>query len=154
MFEEAGRKAEDYLKVKKLDPMYRLKFSDFEIMANHDPAGMKSQIEKFFPDSVKGYDIFLKKEKNGMKSFFPACKNHIRNFQILLTVVLSGQYLIFPWVKACIKHWVIILNLPIYGWHSPFSLNIWVCHPGNVLQPLPWSPLLNMSMAFIMLWVG
>ena len=31
MFEEVGLKAEDYMTAKKLEPMYRLKFSDFEV---------------------------------------------------------------------------------------------------------------------------
>ena len=44
MFEEAGRQAEDYLKVKKLEPMYRLKFADFEIMSSDDPTVIKEQI--------------------------------------------------------------------------------------------------------------
>ena len=79
MFEEAGRKAEDYLKVKKLDPMYRLKFDDFEIMSNHDPDGMKRQIEKLFPDSVKGYDTFLKKEKKRYEKLFPCLQKPYSN---------------------------------------------------------------------------
>ena len=71
MFEEAGREAEDYMEVKKLDPMYRLKFADFEIMANDDPAVMKEQIKELFPDSKKGYDKFLSNEKKRFEKLFP-----------------------------------------------------------------------------------
>jgi phytoene desaturase len=71
MFEEAGRDAEDYLKVKKLNPMYRLKFADFTMLANDDHNAMKEQIAKIFPDSVKGYDRFLEMEKKRFNKLFP-----------------------------------------------------------------------------------
>ena len=63
MFEEAGKKAEDYLTAKKLDPMYRLKFSDFELSSTSNHSDMKQQLDTLFPGSGAGYEKFLKNEQ-------------------------------------------------------------------------------------------
>jgi len=71
MFEEAGKKAEDYLKIKKLEPMYRIKFADFEILPTTDRSDMKQQLEALFPGSAKGYEKYLVDEKKRFSMLFP-----------------------------------------------------------------------------------
>ena len=71
VFEEAGKKAEDYMNVKKLDPMYRLKFSDFELQPTVNQNDMRQQLETLFPGSTAGYEKFLKKENTRFEKLFP-----------------------------------------------------------------------------------
>lgn len=71
MFEEAGKKAEDYMTAKKLDPMYRLKFKDFEMFPNDNRDDMRKQLDKLFPGSIEGFEKFLKKEKRRFDKLFP-----------------------------------------------------------------------------------
>ncbi len=63
MFEEAGRKAEDYMTVKKLEPMYRLRFPDFDIFPTSNRQHMQQQIAELFPGNEGGYERFLATEK-------------------------------------------------------------------------------------------
>ncbi|MCX5901233.1 MAG: NAD(P)-binding protein, partial [Proteobacteria bacterium] len=71
MFEETGRKPEDYMKVTRLDPMYRLKFSDFELKMTGDRQQMKEELASVFPGSPDGYDIFLHDELMRFEKLFP-----------------------------------------------------------------------------------
>ncbi len=71
MFEETGRKTEDYMTVTKLDPLYRLKFSNFEISPTGDPEEMKRRLAELFPGSDKGYERFLRAEKTRFEKLFP-----------------------------------------------------------------------------------
>ena len=71
MFEETGRKPEDYMTVKRLDPMYRLKFSDFELKMTGDRQQMKEELASVFPGSSDGYDIFMQEEHTRFEKLFP-----------------------------------------------------------------------------------
>ena len=71
VFEEAGLKAEDYITVKKLEPMYRLKFADFEIYPTGIRDDMRRQLSELFPGSEQGYEKFIRKEKKRFEKLFP-----------------------------------------------------------------------------------
>jgi phytoene desaturase len=71
VFKEAGGKVEDYLNVKKLEPMYRVKFPDFELLPTTNRKEMKQQLETLFPGSAKGYDKYLVEEKKRFGKLFP-----------------------------------------------------------------------------------
>ncbi len=71
MFEETGRKAEDYLKVHRLDPMYRLKFAENEIRVSDDHDKMEKEIAREFPGQEKKLKEYLKKEEKRLKYLFP-----------------------------------------------------------------------------------
>jgi phytoene desaturase len=64
IFELAGRKREDYVEFVKLDPFYRIfnhegRYFDY----NDNPAFIHSEIEKWSPADVSGYDRFMKTTK-------------------------------------------------------------------------------------------
>ena len=71
MFEEAGKKIEDYLSVIKLDPLYRLKFTHYEFLPTSNKNKMKEQLDTFFPGNEKGYEKFLIKERKRFEMLFP-----------------------------------------------------------------------------------
>lgn len=71
MFEEAGRRAEDYMDVKKLEPMYRLRFPGFDIFPTGNQQHMQQQIAELFPGDEGGYEKFLKTESKRFELLFP-----------------------------------------------------------------------------------
>lgn len=71
MFAEAGKKLEDYLTLKRIEPLYRLKFKDYEVHPSGDPARMKAQIASLFPGNEGGYEKFIKKETRRFEKLFP-----------------------------------------------------------------------------------
>lgn len=71
MFEEAGRRPEDYLQVTRLDPMYRLKFNNFELKMTGDRERMHEELVSVFPGSFDGYETFMADEHHRFEMLFP-----------------------------------------------------------------------------------
>jgi phytoene desaturase len=72
MFQQSGRRIEDYLDVRRIDPLYRLRYaSGKEVHPTSDQAAMRRQIAKLFPGDEKGYDRFLKYEKKKYEVLVP-----------------------------------------------------------------------------------
>jgi len=71
MFEETGRKPEDYMKVTRLDPMYRLKFNKFQLKMTGDRQEMHEELASVFPGSFDGYEIFMQDEHHRFEKLFP-----------------------------------------------------------------------------------
>jgi len=73
MFELSGRKIEDYLDIREVDPMYRLVYADgrefFPSHKNRD--WMIDQIEEMFPGNGVGYLKFLRREKEKYDRLIP-----------------------------------------------------------------------------------
>jgi len=70
----AGKKLEDYLKIKKLDPMYRLVFDDKTVLPSDNKEKMKETIKNIFPGNENGYEKFLKRERNKFEKMYPCLK--------------------------------------------------------------------------------
>jgi phytoene desaturase len=81
MFEEAGRKLEDYCKLVPLDPMYKLSFNDFDIFTTPDRDAMKKQIAKLFPGNENGLDRFHAREKIRYDKMYPCLKKDYSTFK-------------------------------------------------------------------------
>lgn len=71
MFQEAGADARQYLDIIRLDPMYRLRFFDKEVLVSDDHEKMKDEIRRAFPGEETGLDRFLKKEETRLRYLFP-----------------------------------------------------------------------------------
>ncbi|HOD54974.1 MAG TPA: NAD(P)-binding protein, partial [Candidatus Cloacimonadota bacterium] len=59
MFNAVGRKTEELLDIKQLEPMYRLYFKDFHIDSRTDLKDMKDDIVRLFPGNEDGLDKFM-----------------------------------------------------------------------------------------------
>ncbi|MBU3740979.1 MAG: phytoene desaturase [Candidatus Kapabacteria bacterium] len=71
LFELAGKRTEDYVKMVKLDPYYNVRFEDgtvFHYNGNHDD--VVREISKFNPADVKGYEKFFGKTHDIFKAGF------------------------------------------------------------------------------------
>ncbi len=72
IFELSGRKLEDYLDLKCLDPMYRLVFADGkEFFPSMDRDKTREQVRKLFPGREEGYDKFFRYEEKKYKRLIP-----------------------------------------------------------------------------------
>ena len=71
IFEESGRKSEDYLKFVKLEPMYRLQFDDMAFQPTTDHEAMLKQLNEKFPGNAAGYWHFLKTEQARFRKMYP-----------------------------------------------------------------------------------
>lgn len=71
VFEEAGAEADDLMEMKRLDPMYRLAFSDKALDVSDNPEKMKSEIARVFPGLENAYDNFKESEKKRFEMLYP-----------------------------------------------------------------------------------
>lgn len=88
MFEMAGRKAEDYIEIVPLDPMYKLSFSDAEIYPTSDHEKMKAQIARLFPGHEEGLDRFRKVEKVRYDKMYPCLQKAYSSFGSMFSAPL------------------------------------------------------------------
>lgn len=63
IFDSVDRKVDNYLVLKKLDPMYRLSFSDFYLDVTDNHELMEERLESTFRGSSTGFKKFLEREK-------------------------------------------------------------------------------------------
>ncbi len=71
VFEEAGRRIEDYLKCVKLEPMYRLQFDDVRLEPTTEREAMLQQLDTQFPGNHAGYDRFMTVEQRRFQLMYP-----------------------------------------------------------------------------------
>lgn len=71
MFQETGRKAEDYLDFVKLDPMTRLTWGDTSMHTYSDDEQMGAEIERAFPGSCEGYQRFMRDHAEKLRKLYP-----------------------------------------------------------------------------------
>jgi phytoene desaturase len=92
VFTKAGRNIADYLELKRLDTMYRLRFGDGRnFVVSFDKAKMKESISKLFPGDEKGYDKYLKEQKKKFDLMYPCLKvPYIRWYHYLRPKLLKA----------------------------------------------------------------
>jgi len=71
LFEETGRSITQYLDCVRLDPMYRLTFSDKSMLARSEPEAMRAEIDRVFPGEGSSFDRFLKCESTRFEKLYP-----------------------------------------------------------------------------------
>ncbi len=84
MFEETGRNIEDYLHFTNLDPLYRLKFTDFEFRPSVDRKKTEEEIFKTFPGNEKGITKFLQREGKRFERLFPCLQKDYCTYKAYL----------------------------------------------------------------------
>jgi phytoene desaturase len=88
VFEEAGRRVEDYLTCAKLEPMYRLAFDDVRLDMTTEREAMLGQLEAAFPGSRAGYDKFMAREKRRFHLMYPCLQKDYATIRQYLTKTL------------------------------------------------------------------
>ena len=65
LWELAGRRMEEYIDMRPVDPFYRIRFDDGDVFDyTGDMDRMKSEIARYNPEDIKGYERFLQKSRD------------------------------------------------------------------------------------------
>lgn len=75
MFEEAGRKSDDYVDFVKLDPMTRLSWGETTLHTYSDEVRMAEEIERVFPGNRAGFERFMKDHRDKLRKIYPVLQN-------------------------------------------------------------------------------
>lgn len=85
MFKFTGRKVENYLELKEIEPFYRLRFNGKkDFFPSKDKDYMISQIKELFPGDEDGYLSFMNNEKIKFDKLFKCLKLPYHNFSHFL----------------------------------------------------------------------
>lgn len=79
IFEETGRNVDDYIKLIKLSPMYRLVFADNQIEIFHENEKMASELARVFPGQETGLLKFNKEEAKRLLNLYPILARNNNN---------------------------------------------------------------------------
>ena len=130
VFLEAGKKAEDYMKVKRLEPMYRLLFTDKEVSISSGFDVMKAEISKNFPGNEEALAKFMKTEKHRYGRMFPCLqKDYSKPWHLLRPVFLKA----IPALQLHKKFWQ---NLS--GYFKQDDLKICFTFQAKYIGMSPW----------------
>jgi phytoene desaturase len=83
VFEEAGRKSEDYLDFVALDPMTRLSWNGVSMETTSDMERMAQNVERAFPGHADGYRRFMADHAVKMRAIYPCLQrpyHQLRSF--------------------------------------------------------------------------
>ena len=81
VFKESGRNIDDYLKLRRLEPMYRLQFNDIRLEPTTQREAMAQQIDHAFPGNRDGYDRFMAAEKRRFELMYPCLQKDYSSFK-------------------------------------------------------------------------
>jgi phytoene desaturase len=95
MFEAAGKKAEEYMELMKLDPMYQISFPDLNVFPTSDHAKMLEQVRKTFPGHEEGLGRFYKNEKIRYEKMYPCLQ---KPYGTLLSFLSPPLLKAFPYL--------------------------------------------------------
>ena len=75
VFELAGKQMSDYLELKALPTLYRLRFADGQdFFVHYDKDKLRQEIERKFPQEAAGYDKWFAAQKRKFDSMYPCLK--------------------------------------------------------------------------------
>ena len=84
MFQETGRRIEDYLEFTSLDPLYRLKFDDLEFRPSPDRAKTRAEISRVFPGNEAGFERLMATEGERFERLFPCLQKDYASWKAYL----------------------------------------------------------------------
>ncbi len=97
VFQEAGRKAEDYLDFVLLDPMTRLTWDGISLETACDIERMAQAIGKQFPGNAEGYRRFMADHEVKMRTIYPCLQRPYHELKSYLNTTLLKA---FPYVAT------------------------------------------------------
>ncbi|MEY2664752.1 MAG: phytoene desaturase [Candidatus Parcubacteria bacterium] len=153
IFEKAGRKISDYLDMKRLDTMYRLRFDDGRnFVVPFDKEKMKQEIARLFPGDEKGYERYLKDQKRKFDLMYPCLKvpylhwyDYLRPkllkafpFMNNFTSVYDVMAKYFKYEDMRISMTFQAKYLGMSPWHCPgaFSILSYIEHAFGIFHPI------------------
>ena len=131
MFELVGEKPDDHLVFERLNPLYQLCFDDVSLNMFSNPEQMSAELEKHFPGSAKGYDLFMHKEKKRFQKLFVGLQ---RDYSSLRSLVSWKMITALPYLA---------IGQSMYGviskYFSEETLKIAMTFQSQYLGMSPWN---------------
>jgi len=91
VFKRIGKKLEDYVNLKPIEPLYDLYFTNKVFRPYRDHGKMMKEIHRVFPGEENGYQLYLKKESRRLKKLLPVLQLPFHTpFQFLNPKVLAA----------------------------------------------------------------
>ncbi len=87
-FRATGRNASDYLKFTRLDPLYRLQFTDRALYPAVDKDEMKRHVGRIFPGNEAGFDKFMRREGKRFQRLVPCLQKDYSNLRSFFDIGL------------------------------------------------------------------
>ncbi|MCW1886006.1 phytoene desaturase family protein [Luteolibacter flavescens] len=87
-FEEAGRRSDDYLDFRLLDPMTRLSWGETSMETTPDPQRMAENIERAFPGNADGFRRFMQDHAKKMRTIYPCLQRPYHELRAYLNTTL------------------------------------------------------------------
>jgi phytoene desaturase len=130
MFKLCGRRSEDYLEFKALNPMYRLVYDDRELAVDSNPERMRAELQRVFAEGSAGYERFMDKERNRFNRLYPCMTRDYSSLTAFLSLDLLRA---LPWL-AFPKS--VFANLGQYFTQEKMRLAF--CFQSKYLGMSPW----------------
>ncbi|MGA1795471.1 MAG: phytoene desaturase family protein [bacterium] len=165
VFAMAGRRIEDYLDIKEVDPMYRLVYSGGrEFLPSHaDHDATMQQLDALFPGSATGYRKFLEREKTKFHRMMPCLQVPYESYSDLFSgrIFRAAPYLdahksIFSHMKRYFNDDELRISftfqakyLGMSPWECPgiFSIISYIEHDGGIWHPIGGLNQISQAMA-------
>jgi phytoene desaturase len=153
VFELCGRKVDDYLDIRSLDPLYRLIFGPGrELLPTRDRERMREQIDRLFPGNWKGYERFMAYEARKFDRLAPCLRVPYGNLTSFLSPNLLKALPYLDAHKSLIQHLGSFFDaeelklaftfqakyLGMSPWQCPglFSMIAYIEHSGGIHHPI------------------
>ncbi len=166
VFELAGEKLSDHLELKRLDPLYRINYSDGrDFMVYDDKEKLKTEIARLFSGDEVGYDNFLKTQKKKFDRMYPCLKvpymspiHYLRlkllralpSMDVLSTVYgVISRYFINEDIKLAMTFQAKYLGMSPWQCPGPFTILPYIEHAFGIYHPIGGLHQLSEKMAQI-----
>jgi len=153
VFELAGRNVYDYMEIKSLDPLYRLRFGgETDFFPTRDRAWLKDQIETLFPGNFKGYRKYMEYEKGKYERLVPCLQipygrltDYLKPQLIKALPILDahislfdhlGRYFRNDDLKIAFTFQAKYLGMSPWKCPATFSIISYIEHAGGVHHPI------------------
>jgi phytoene desaturase len=153
MFELAGHNIYDYLDIKSLDPLYRLKFgSGKTVLPTRDKAEMRAQIEDLFPGNGEGFERYMAYETAKFQKIVPCLQvpydsmvDYVRPRFLQALPVLDahrslyshlGRYFKDDDLKTSFTFQAKYLGMSPWECPATFSIISYIEHSGGIHHPI------------------
>jgi len=166
IFQLTGRNVSDYMDIRSIDPLYRLKYSDKkEFFPSQDQKYMKDQMDRLFPGEYKNYLKYMKYEKKKFELLAPCLKipylklKQYLSLRLLMALpIIDGHQSLYKHLSSFFKAEEMKLAFTFQAkyigmspWDCPatFSILSYIEHSGGIQHPIGGLNEITKSMAKI-----
>jgi phytoene desaturase len=153
VFELAGRNVYDYMEIKSLDPLYRLRFGgETDFFPTRDRTWLKDQMETLFPGNYKGYLRYMEYEKGKYERLVPCLQipysritDYFKPRFIKALPILDAHYSLFDHLgkyftkddlKIAFTFQAKYLGMSPWKCPATFSIISYIEHAGGIHHPI------------------